>query len=417
MKSYKNKITNLILIGATIASTFSCGKKKQNNVEKVVQVNQKCNTLDLDQSPKMNEFKMSTIFSSVKVIPLQITDNSMIGNITGLQVIDDKIIILDKIIANSMFVFDMGGNFLFRVGRKGQGPGEYSEISDFTIDYDKKLIFLLDYYRQIINVYRLKDGYFLYSINIFDNNTESYNIQYVDGLCYLDMFYRKNRNNNKKYMLRSVNIKTGRTIELYMDADKYNKGYNNIGYAGNRVFFTRNKEPIYMQSFMDTLMVLKNKGPEAYIVLNSNKLVNEKDMKEAIQSKENSYVNSFFFTKNKFHTLENFIESDDFILIKFYYGNRLQFLYFDKKGKRSTIHNILFDDVLFKNFDVKTNRIMANFLYNDYRGVYAYIPSEHIPYLIDAFKKKELNISQSDYKIFSRINEESNPIVLLYESK
>ena len=62
MKSYKNKITNLILIGATIASTFSCGKKKQNNVEKVVQVNQKCNTLDLDQSPKMNEFKMSTIF-------------------------------------------------------------------------------------------------------------------------------------------------------------------------------------------------------------------------------------------------------------------------------------------------------------------------------------------------------------------
>ena len=46
---------------------------------------------------------------------------------------------------------------------------------------------------------------------------------------------------------------------------------------------------------------------------------------------------------------------------------------------------------IFKDFDMKSNRIRINFLCEDITGLYASIPNRNIPNLIDAFKKNELN--------------------------
>ena len=193
-----------VVLFIVVLLTFSCKEKKRFNSENSEQFNEEYINLDLDHSSRTSNLRMSSLFSSVKIIPLQITDNSIIGTIDNLQVTDDKLFVLDKINANSLFVFDMKGKFLFKVGNKGLGPGEYSEISDFTIDIVNKFIFLLDNYRQIINVYNLEDGVFQYDINIVNSNYISYNIQYANGALYADIYNRENNNDKKQYLLRSI---------------------------------------------------------------------------------------------------------------------------------------------------------------------------------------------------------------------
>lgn len=48
--------------------------------------------------------------------------------------------ILDDKFSQKLFVFDTTGKYLFCVGKKGRGPGEYREINDFAIYQDNIII-------------------------------------------------------------------------------------------------------------------------------------------------------------------------------------------------------------------------------------------------------------------------------------
>lgn len=57
----------------------------------------------------------------------------LLGRINKIQEIDNRLFVLDKSISKSVLVFDRKGTFLFRVGKLGQGLGEYASVSDFSI--------------------------------------------------------------------------------------------------------------------------------------------------------------------------------------------------------------------------------------------------------------------------------------------
>jgi hypothetical protein len=394
---------------------FSCNNNEKQDSNK--NTDNSYINLFLDETKRETELKMSSFFSSVKIIPLELTDNSMLGDINNLQIFEDKFIIFDKTGANSVFVFNKKGEFLFEIGSKGSGPGEYSEISDFTIDYEKKLIFILDNQRQIINVYQLTDAKYLYNLNIKNEDMASFHIQHFDGGLYADVFYQNKSKKKKMHLLRSIDIETGKTKKLFLEVDKYNKGFNEMSFTGKGVFFSRKDDPVYMQLFMDTLVTLADNKVTPYLILNSKELVNKEDLEIAQNTNGNySNITADLFKINKYHTLENFIESNEFILIKCYYKNMPRYLYYDKIKNQTGVYNILQDDILFKDFDMKSNRIRINFLCEDITGLYASIPNRNIPNLIDAFKKNELNYEQSNNSL-STISEDSNPILLFYEYK
>lgn len=416
------KIYSIVAIIVTLISLFSCKnreKQDSNKENKIKNENIDISYINifLDEIKKETELKMSPFFSSVKIIPLELTDNSMLGDINDLQIFEDNFIIFDKTGANSVFAFNKKGEFLFKIGSKGSGPGEYSEISDFTIDYEKKLIFILDNHRQVINIYQLTDAKYLYNINIKNEDMASFHIQYAEGGLYADVFYQNKSRKRKMHLLRSIDIETGKTKKLFLEVDKYNKGFSEMSFTGKGVFFSRKDNPVYMQSFMDTLVTLADNKVTPYLILNSKELVNKEDLEIAQNTNGNySNITADLFKINKYHTLENFMESNKFILIKFYYKNMPRYIYYDKITNQTGIYNILQDDMLFKDFDLKNNRIRINFLCEDTKGFYASIPNRNIQYLIDAFKKNELNYVQS-YNSISTINEDSNPILLFYEYK
>jgi hypothetical protein len=61
-------------------------------------------------------------------------EDCMIGMIHELQVFDGCIYILDRAITKSLFVFDMEGRFIKKIGCFGNGPGEFIQPVDITLD-------------------------------------------------------------------------------------------------------------------------------------------------------------------------------------------------------------------------------------------------------------------------------------------
>jgi hypothetical protein len=108
----------------------------------------------------MRHFDLSPYLDSIKYVKLELTDESIIGNINKLIIYEDRIYILDDQ-TYSLFIFDMDGKYLNKIATVGQGPGEYIQLDFFDIDRDSKQIVLTDLMEYWVMRYDM-DRNFLY---------------------------------------------------------------------------------------------------------------------------------------------------------------------------------------------------------------------------------------------------------------
>ena len=78
----------------------------------------------------------------LEVIVLETTDESLLGSVDKLVEANGNYYVLDHM-RKCVLVFDGTGKFLYRVGKVGQGPGEYSALSDFIVDEKTGCLYLL----------------------------------------------------------------------------------------------------------------------------------------------------------------------------------------------------------------------------------------------------------------------------------
>ena len=102
-------------------------------------------------------------------VKLETSPQCLIGRIGQLQLFRDRIYILDQQKANSLYVFDIKGNFLFQPGRPGKGPGEYYKASHFSIDSVENCIVIIDSEMKKAHRYNLESGKHLKSTQL-DNS-------------------------------------------------------------------------------------------------------------------------------------------------------------------------------------------------------------------------------------------------------
>ena len=82
-------------------------------------------------------------FSSMELIPLETNDSSLINYVNKIVHRNDCYYILDKV-ADRILVFDDCGKFLKDINKKGNGPGEYTGLSDFCFnDFTNELNLLV----------------------------------------------------------------------------------------------------------------------------------------------------------------------------------------------------------------------------------------------------------------------------------
>ena len=106
----------------------------------------------------------------------------MIGNINTIQVFDGYIYILDSSKAKSLFVFDLEGRFIRKIGSLGNGPGEYLGLNDFTLDTDNGIIYIGDI-KNRVHKYNF-DGTLINTITIQAPSSNIAFIQFYNGSLY-----------------------------------------------------------------------------------------------------------------------------------------------------------------------------------------------------------------------------------------
>jgi hypothetical protein len=146
------------LISLITTLLFSCNRQKP--------LEQSGNYITISVNPKeaLKSVNMSDIFSDIEYIPLESLERHLIGKVDQLIAYKDRFYIFDSQ-TESVFCFQQDGKFLFEINRKGQGPGEYVDLDNISIDHDNSHLLLYCGFQ--ILVYNL-DGNYIKSQQIKD---------------------------------------------------------------------------------------------------------------------------------------------------------------------------------------------------------------------------------------------------------
>ena len=127
----------LLLIGVFVLLGCS-SNKKQEPISKsgipVINLSE-----DVSTVPSL---LLSEVAEKLEIVPLEMTDESVLSDITEMQVTDHNIWI-DHGREFYIYRFSRTGKFLNKIGSIGQGPGEYTTYSTFLVDEDKKEVYII----------------------------------------------------------------------------------------------------------------------------------------------------------------------------------------------------------------------------------------------------------------------------------
>jgi hypothetical protein len=408
----------LLLISIFLLSSCTL-KQKQPTEQSDLRMSGDHYIIDLDGKKEIS-ISFSDIFKNMRTIILETGNECMIGLIRELQVYNGYIYILDNTIAKSLFVFDIEGRFIRKIGSLGNGPGEYIYIDDFTLDTTNGFIFLLDYGTRI-HKYQL-NGTYIHSINIQEPRTNSKFIQYYNGRLYTSILAWKEYRNQNDYMLLEIDPNDGKVLSRSLPL-KLNKGWSEAYFTDNFFMSRLNSPPRYTQLFMDIIVSL-DEGITTYIEVKSKDLVTERDLENLPEGRSFSQrLMQLFQGSSKIWDVQGFVENDEFIIFKYACGDgwsKFLTVVVNKKTGSVKIAERLRDDFVLRNkndnesvMSVRSGR----FKFSDSKGAYEVITPNIFERFKESVKNNEIVPDLDKLDQLMLLDAESNPVIFFYEFK
>ena len=134
---------------------ISCSSKKGNNISYI----------DITKAID-KEILLSDIAEDIHYVAL--SNEMLIGDIVSVE-LSDSLIFLSPA-SETLYVFDRDGKLKSRIGKRGKGPGEYNYSNNFTIDKNKRTIYILNTISKNILKYSF-EGKFLGELSLQNLNT------------------------------------------------------------------------------------------------------------------------------------------------------------------------------------------------------------------------------------------------------
>lgn len=336
--------------------------------------------------PRMDAY-VDTLF----VVPL--SNEHLVAEITKMRVHEDRIFIFDER-AQAMTIFDLQGNFINAIDRKGKGPGEYVKIADFTLDTDAESILILDQFNRKILAYSfsgefksetkygtharylgaLADGnYIIYN----DYNTRWKDVSY-------NLFITDYKGGVKSHMLPFD--------EIYRDSDRIKFNYLT---AHDRLSFN------FIGHYDNHVLEISKDSTWAKYYLDFGK----------VNIPEGVVHNSFTALDGYAFHLSDFYETERFFSFSYIYDRFRTIRYYDKVKDEIISWKIIPNSMIY---------MFANFPVNAKYGEYFvnYVDSEHFPEFInDPGDIPENDPYRHLLETFREINEEDNPVLFFFKMK
>lgn len=272
MKKYL--IVNAFVVILFISMVLGC-----KSTVSYTAINNNAFVVNLDTVELKHDFKLSSVFDSVLVIPL---DNKevVIGKLNRVDVYKDLIIVLDAEFAKGVFAFDKTGHLLYKIGNVGFGPEEYASCTDFAIDHELGFIYIYDRLGHRIYVYDVNTGKYQRTLDIERHNMFN-RIWYSGGNLYaVSTYFQPKKDNAPFYILKQLDEKTGRLMGEWLNVETFNKGWKSEFLTTNIFYRLNENKDLFAYGLADTVLCFKGGEIVPYMVFTGDKVIKPEEILE-----------------------------------------------------------------------------------------------------------------------------------------
>jgi len=394
---------NLFLLFTTFLLLNACQLDKKN--AKMLEY------IKIDPT-KTKNLKRSELFSLNKIIHLETQPKSVIGDAfwADLVIYEDFIVVS----SNTVSLYDKTGCFLYNIGKKGKGPGEYLSKSKILLCnnrfrmLDRTQQKFIDY--NINGDFKEEHHFGMYGqsficwndFNIVYTGTEQneHNKRlffYNDKFELIDSYFSL----KEKYHYMSAIDKTN--FFIYQDSLRF---LNAFDYQIYDVNIERNSFKIQPRYYLD---FGRHEIPKSFFEQDFN------DVREYVLALEQT---------NYAHRISGFIESSDNVLVGFKYKKSLYLAIYCKHSQKTVVVDQIYDDLIFYGLNFPSFSEFMSYYYFD-NQVYFFIDSYRF---LDNMKKMKEKMSNNEWKnykannpeiakLYNKIDKNDNPIIFVFDLK
>ena len=373
---------------------LGCSNESKNDK---AQLNDECQVIDIDKVKTEGIVKYSDVFDGFKVIPLETKKESLIGEISSIRFCGDYIVVLDRRIGKSIYVFDMDGKFLRTIGKLGKGPGEYINPSSISTNTKTNEILVYDAVQDRIQIYSIEGE--LTKVLPLKKHVASKSIEVYNGNIYIS----NHINSKTKYLFDAIDF-TGKTIGRWGEIDSDNSILTKV--ASSNIFF-RNGNRMRFRSWMSSVIFdISENSVTEFLRLESKKQITDDWVK---RNSPDTKLNDYLF--KEFTGILGYAESGGISYIDFAKeGNRYTLFYNELDKSYKCVEFINFKDDLTH----IGGRVNGAFLTSYEDNLITIIPPVCLQnFLIGV----ERGLVSDNEGVFTGVNENSNPVVIFYKSK
>jgi hypothetical protein len=344
----------------------------------------------------------TTYFKASQIISLETNDNSLLHRITKICSHDDKLFVYDRRLSK-VIVFDMRGRYLTHIHRIGKGPAEYLSIVDICLDTTRRQLLLLcdrpykimrfSYSGKFVSEKKIKKDFYINNIAVDADYIYCNQLEIGEGvgkhdyelICMDSSYNMISKHLPLRTYIENISFIEGRALTSTLNIC-YVRRFDNTIYQLNG----GKLEKKYMVDFKD------NNLPQNVI-----KNINTIDINKT--SSERKYV----------FTMVEVCDSENYLMFK----TNLGFFVLDKK--KNTLNG--YREIFNTHFGISSNRY---FSVGSSSQMVAFSVNASYLYSIKEESKKEesKNYPNADkvsklLKLIEHVQEDDNPVLLLYEFK
>ena len=358
---------NIAFILISVMILFSCKGKESHTLDSKGELWSCTEFLD-------NPLILSTLAESYRLLPLETNDASLLGGINKIVYQDSLIFLLDKRFTSKVFAFTANdGKFVRKLGKIGNGPGEYSNIDDISIDKENRQIHILADRNRLIT-YTLDGDYvttkqlpFMATHMEYMNNRLFFvcDLTDMDNLLITDMDF---------------NI-----LSSHFPNEVYKSNYRILLHP-----LQKKENELLFHRFLDNRIYRINLDGELSVAYQIDFGANSMSLEDIDNLTEKELKE---IMKTKVGNVKYFTETDKYAFIMFFNKNSPCVSIFDKKANQAKSYTFqsLRDDFIGKDFPILEYTLPD--------GVFtSVIPFKLIEHLVEN-------------KLIQNVNEDSNPIL------
>ena len=356
--------------------------------------------LELDIDLDKNTLPFDSLMDFVSFVKLETTGDNLIGAISQILFVNNKIIVVDFDVSKTITVYDESGKYLNNIGKLGQGPGEYAYLGHVTLTPDKSMVVVVDMGSGYLKYFGL-DGNFVKSKKtpFWFSSCEFITDEIIAGNY--DGGNTLYGENNSQYKPQLIITNLQGNVFHSGFKSYYNKKFTMSTMMPLRKF---EDKVFYSPPFSDTIYHLTQKGihPEYHLNMNRTKpLIINADM-------TNEYYHEY--TENNPMFNGEIIELKDATMINISerYKNWSRFIIYSKKQDKIFSCTGTLSNPFFRIFSVPKARYKDDMIVVDERASNI-IANRNIFYQLG-----EKNIVD---KLFKDLTEDSNPVLFFYKIK